>query len=160
MLPTTPVRFSLIDKTKSVYRGGQPTHEHLQALHQLGIKHVVNLRRENPIKRYYEKQSCEELNINYHPFPHFGIFGMSIETINEIIDAIHNLDEPSYVHCKNGRDRTSVIIASYLVKYCDKDPNLAWEEDVLGYDHDENNMLYSQFKASFFEFCNSLEKIS
>jgi len=154
----TPVRFSLVDSKKLLYRGGQPNKKHIQMLHKLGIKNVINLRKEALIKRYLENQTCKTLNINYHPFPHFGLFGMSLETINEIVDTIHKLDGPTYVHCKHGRDRTGVIIASYLVKYNGIDPNLAWSENVLSYGHDENGILYSQFKASFFNFCDEHKK--
>lgn len=151
------VRFSLIDDNKLIYRGGQPTENHVQVLYDLGIKNIVNLRRELSIGKYYEKNMCKILDINYYTFPFYGIFGVDTQFINEIIDFLHNQSEPTYVHCLNGRDRTSLIVASYLVKYCDKNPNLAWEEDVLLYDHDENSMFYSQFKESFFKFCNELK---
>jgi len=154
----TPVRFLLVDAKKLLYRGGQPNKKHIQMLHKLGIKNVINLRKEALIKRYLEYQTCKTLNINYYQFPHFGLFGMSLETINEIVDTMHNLDGPVYVHCKYGRDRTGLIIASYLVKYNGIDPSLAWSENVLNYGHDENVILYSQFKTSFFNFCDEHKK--
>lgn len=158
MSTNPPDRFNLINSQKPIYRGAQPTHQHLQTFYEMGIRNIVNLRRESPIGNYQESNSCTTLSINYHGFPHFGVLGMSIHTINQIIDAIHNMDGPVYVHCKHGRDRTSVIIASYLVKYCGKDPQLAWEEDALAYDHDENSYLTAYFKPSFFGFCDDLMK--
>lgn len=157
-IKSLPVRFSLVDPKKLIYRGGQPTKEHLQMLHDMGIKNIVNLRREDHIQRYRERKACESLNINYHPYPHYGIFGVDKQFINEVVDVIHNLDTPTYIHCKNGRDRTSLIVASYLVKYHKKDPELAWKENVLAYDHDENNILYSYFKQSFFDFCADIKE--
>jgi protein tyrosine phosphatase (PTP) superfamily phosphohydrolase (DUF442 family) len=158
MLTNPPDRFSLINSQKPVYRGAQPTHDHLKEFYEMGIRNVVNLRRESPYGNYQEKNSCTTFGINYNGFPHFGVLGMSIQTINQIVDAIHNMNGPVYVHCKHGRDRTSVIIASYLVKYCGKDPELAWKEDALAYDHDENSYLTSYFKPSFFDFCADLMK--
>ena len=156
----TPVRFSLVDKTKMIFRGGQPTETHIKMLHKIGIKNIINLRREDLIERYYEEKVCTSLNINYESFPHYGIFGIDTNFINEIIDLMYNFNEPTYIHCKNGRDRTSIMVASYLVKYYGKNPIIAWNEDVLGYDHNDKNPFYSQFKPSFLNFCDELQQNS
>lgn len=156
----TPVRFSLVDKTKMIYRGGQPNEIHINMLHKIGIKNIINLRRENLIERYNEEKLCNQLDINYESFPHYGIFGVDTNLIHEIVDLMYNFNEPTYIHCKNGRDITSIMVASYLVKYHGKDPNVAWTEDVLEYDHNDKNPLYSQFKPSFMKFCDELQQNS
>ena len=159
MEQNAPDRFAIVDPIKMVYRSGQPTHEQLEELYKMGIRNVINLRRkiENPIGNYNEQTSCGTLSIKYYSFAHFGFLGMTPETIDEIVDAIRNTEGPVLVHCKHGRDRTSTIIAAYLVKYCDKDPELAWTEDAVGYDHDENTMFCSNFKPSFFGYCDYLK---
>ena len=150
-----PVRFSLVDNNKNrhIYRGGQPTCDQIKYLQSIGVKHIINLRREGLRCRTSEEYMCKEIHIDYHSFPHYGIFGIKPNVINEIVDFIESLNENVYIHCKNGRDRTSLIVASYLVKYRQKDLELAWKEDVLNYDHDENNIFYSCFKKSFDKFC-------
>ncbi|AYV76843.1 MAG: hypothetical protein Barrevirus1_65 [Barrevirus sp.] len=152
-----PDRFALIDIDKMVYRGGQPSEEHLHMLKDIGIKHIINLRKEDISERVKEKSLCLKLGINYHAYPTYGIFGLNNQFINEIVDLINSFDGPTYIHCKNGRDRTSIIIASYLVKYKGKDKDNAWKTDVLKYDHDENDKYYAKFKESFYDFCNSLK---
>lgn len=151
-----PIRFALIDGAKQIYRGGQPDEAHVEALKQLGIKTIVNFRKEDRLQRRRERKMCEKHGLNYVEFPFYGIFGFDSEFINEVIDTLYNTSGPIYMHCLNGRDRTSVMVASYLVKYHKKDPQLAWSEDVLKYDHDETDSYYSKFKTSFFEFCNKL----
>lgn len=148
-----PTRFALFDMNKSIWRGGQPSYHQLKYIKSIGIKHVINLRREDSRQRNRESKQCYELNIGYYEFPHYGIFGINPDIINEIIDFVNTLDGNVYIHCKNGRDRTSLIVASYLVKYHNKIPALAWKEDVIDYDHNENNIFFSRFKPSFEKFC-------
>lgn len=158
---TMPENFSLVESSadvKQIYRGGQPNDSQLKQLNKLGVKHIINLRKEGLRQRNRECDVCNILDIGYHPFPHYGIFGVSIESINEIVDCMHQLDGPIYVHCLHGRDRTGLIIASYLVKYCNKDPALTWQKDVIKFGHDDDSILYSQFKPSYDNFCNHLKK--
>lgn len=151
-----PTRFALVDEGKQIYRGGQPDETHFNALKQLGIKTIVNFRKEDLLQRRTERKLCEKHDINYVEFPFYGIFGFDSDFIHQVVDTLHNNSGPTYVHCLNGRDRTSVMVASYLVKHHNKDPQLAWTEDVLKYDHDETDKYYSKFKSSFFEFCDKL----
>lgn len=151
-----PVRFALVNEDKQIYRGGQPNEVHFNALKHLGIKTIINFRKEDMLQRGNERKLCEKYDIDYIEFPFYGIFGFDSEFIHEVIDTINNRSGPIYMHCLNGRDRTSVMVASYLVKYHKKDPQLAWTEDVIKYDHDENDKYYSKFKTSFFDFCNKL----
>lgn len=152
-----PDRFTLVDKTKGIYRGGEPDENHLVMFNEMGIKNVINLRKENLIAMYQEKKLCQNMGLNYYAFPLYGIFGIESSLINQIVDLMHNLDNPCYIHCKHGRDRTSIMVAAYLVKYCGKNPDTAWSEDVVGFDHDEDSFYYSQFKLSFYKFCDSLK---
>jgi protein tyrosine/serine phosphatase len=151
-----PVRFALVDEAKQIYRGGQPDEADIERLKQLGIKTIINFRKEDLLQRRTEQKLCEKHSINYVEFPFYGIFGFDSEFIHEVVDMLYNTDGPIYMHCLNGRDRTSVMVASYLVKYHKKDPKVAWTEDVLKYDHDETDKYYSKFKTSFFEFCDKL----
>ena len=152
-----PSRFALVHNDKQLYRGGQPNESHIKLLKSMGITTIFNFRKEELLERRRERKLCEEHGINYVSFPFYGIFGFDSKFINEVIDTLHNTIGPIYVHCLNGRDRTSVMVASYLVKYHNKDPETAWSEDVLQYDHDETDKFYSKFKTSFFEFCNELK---
>lgn len=153
-----PARFALIDDNRKIYRGGQPNETHIKMLTEKGIKTIINLRKEDLMQRKEERKLCEKYNIEYIEFPFYGIFGFNPDFVHEVIDNIHKMSEkgPIYIHCLNGRDRTSVMVASYFVKYENKNSTLAWMEDVIKYDHDENDKYYSKFKTSFQEFCDKL----
>ena len=152
-------RFALVDNDKQIYRGSQPNKLHIQLLKSMGIKTIINLRKEEPIQRIKERRRCEKHGIKYIGFPFFGIYGFDEKFVNSVVDAMYNTNEPIYIHCLHGRDRTSVMCASYLVKYHKKDPESAWKEDVLEYDHDETDKYNAKFKESFFEFCRSLNQM-
>lgn len=151
-----PDRFTPVDNKNLIYRGGQPDENHLQLLQDMGIKNIINLRKENLIAMYCEKNLCKTMGINYYSCPLYGIFGIEPSFINNVVDLMNTLGGSCYIHCKHGRDRTSIMVAAYLVKYCGKDPDAAWTEDVIAFGHDENSIYYSQFKSSFYIFCESL----
>lgn len=149
-----PNRFSLIDD--KLYRGDHPDQQHLINLQRLGIIYIINLQHKRLRISHPEKGICKQFGLTYYEFS-----GISIKSINKIVDLIFHADEKIYVHCKDGRHYTSLIIASYLVKYKNKDPITAWNEDILNYSSDDLSEVYhihGKIKHRFFDFCEYLTK--
>ncbi len=96
--------------TPNLYRGAQPTEEGLQALKDMGINLVVDLRG-GPNKE--EEETAKKLGMQYvsipsHcPFPKDETFAKFLRVVRE------NPAKKTFVHCQLGVDRTGMAIASY-----------------------------------------------
>jgi uncharacterized protein (TIGR01244 family) len=102
---------------EGLYRGGQPTEAGLKQLVQLGIKTVVNLRDDDERARV-EGAAIVAAGLRYFNFP-LSNFGkpnnQEVAEILSIINAPEN--QPVFVHCKRGADRTGTIIAIYRIEH-------------------------------------------
>ncbi|MBS1797091.1 MAG: tyrosine-protein phosphatase [Acidobacteria bacterium] len=100
----------------NLYRGGQPTAEGFQALAKMGVRTVVNLRNaDDRAKR--EEALARAAGLKYLNIPLNNWFGPKDATIAEIektLDAPEN--QPVFVHCKRGADRTGVVVAVYRIR--------------------------------------------
>ena len=65
-----PTRFRLIDPDKLIYRGGQPDEENMRMLDGIGIKNIINFRKEELRARYREKRECQKFIIFINCFSH------------------------------------------------------------------------------------------
>jgi protein tyrosine/serine phosphatase len=100
-----------------VYRGGQPKSGGWELLKQLGIKTIVNLR-DDDVRAKQEEADARMAGLQYFNFP-FERWGRpqdkEIERALSIIkDTAH---QPVFVHCKDGADRTGVLIAIYRITH-------------------------------------------
>jgi tyrosine-protein phosphatase SIW14 len=104
-------RFHRINE--KLYRGAQPRDGGLMRLKQLGVKTVINLRGSNEDTRS-EEQQARTLGLNYFNVPLDTIGRPSDAKVQRVL-AILNAPEnqPVFVHCNHGRDRTGLIIAIY-----------------------------------------------
>jgi protein tyrosine/serine phosphatase len=93
------------------FRGAQPNPEDYQALKDLGVTTIVDLRND---PTDYEKPAAEALGMKYVNIPMSGWKTPKMSSINQFIAL---LDDPStgvvYVHCKAGRHRAGVMGAAY-----------------------------------------------
>ena len=102
---------------KNLYRGGQPTAEGIRQLAELGIKTIVTFR-EMREKIQREKELAEANGIRFINLHLSNWFSSTDEQIHAIIEVITNLDnQPVFIHCKRGADRTGTIIAVYRMKF-------------------------------------------
>src|SRR5688572_15505703 len=118
------------------YRGAQPNPDDYQALKDLGVNTVVDLRND---PTDYEKPAVEALGMKYVNIPMSGWKSPKMASINQFLKL---LEDPStgvvYVHCKAGRHRASVMGAAYrYTKY--------------GWDYDQ---VYKEMKT--FRYSNGL----
>lgn len=93
------------------YRGAQPDPEDFQALKDLGIKTVIDLRND---PQDFEKPGVEALGMRYVNIP---MSGWKYPKDHQIKKFLELMEDPEtgvfFVHCKAGIHRTGVIGAVY-----------------------------------------------
>ncbi len=97
--------------TEKLYRSGQPGAGGMSRLRELGISTVINLRGTSDRTRAGEKEA-RALGLNYYniPLPNWARpQDTRIARILEIIDAPES--GRVLIHCKDGVDRTGMIVA-------------------------------------------------
>jgi tyrosine-protein phosphatase SIW14 len=112
-----------------IYRGAQPTPEGFQALAKMGIKTIVDLRREAAQVRE-EERVVEALGMKFLSVP----MQMGAPTDQQISRVMQELDSnagPVFVHCHGGKDRTGTVITCYRKTHDDWDTQKALNEANL-----------------------------
>jgi uncharacterized protein (TIGR01244 family) len=114
-----------------VYRGGQPTDEGWNSLMKLGIKTVIDLRREGEDGEHSieaEARAVRAAGMRFVSIPMRGApAGPTHEEIANILEVLDS-QEPVFVHCKKGKDRTGTAIACYRIAHDRWDNKKALEE--------------------------------
>jgi len=103
--------------SEKLYRSGQPRRGGLSRLHQLSINTIINLRGANELSRA-EAAEAQALGLNYFnvELPRWGRpQDPRVTRILEIIAAPEN--GRVLVHCKDGVDRTGMIVAIYRMTH-------------------------------------------
>ena len=96
--------------TASLFRGGQPGVDGLEALEKMGVSIVVDMRGS---KSSHEETAVSRLGMQYvaipwHcPFPADPVFARFLKLIQD------NPGKKIFVHCRLGDDRTGMAIAVY-----------------------------------------------
>jgi protein tyrosine/serine phosphatase len=102
---------------ENLYRGGQPTEDGIEELAKQGVKTIINFR-DTDGKVLREQKLAEENGMKFYN-PHlsnwFKAKDSEIEKILEIIENPEN--QPVFIHCKRGADRTGTVVAVYRMKY-------------------------------------------
>jgi tyrosine-protein phosphatase SIW14 len=99
-----------------VFRGGQPAAEAWPSLARLGVKTVIDLRREDEHSTAVEGQAVAAAGMNYFNVPMKGVVAPTNEQIAKVLELL-NSQEPVFVHCKRGADRTGTVIACYRIAH-------------------------------------------
>lgn len=103
--------------SEKLYRSGQPRAGGLKRLRGLGINTIINLRGAGAQTRA-EEAEARALGLNYYhvALPNWGRpQDTRVSRIMELIDAPEN--GRVLVHCKEGVDRTGVIVAIYRMTH-------------------------------------------
>jgi protein tyrosine/serine phosphatase len=128
-----PTRFQQV--APALYRGGQPTAAHLAALHALGVRTIVDLRN-TPAAVAAERAEADRLGLRFLSFPFSGLGAPDPTQLRAIVAALVDAaNGPVYVHCQQGRDRTSLVVALYRVWHDGWSPELAWQREADDYGH-------------------------
>ena len=101
----------------TLYRGAQPPVESLKSLSDKGIKTIINLRGASNETRAEEQQAralgIKFFNLQFPPLskPDFSQVDQALALIND------PANQPVFVHCKHGEDRTGTVIACYRMTH-------------------------------------------
>lgn len=100
-----------------LYRGAQPLNGYAKKLGELGVKTVINLRGEDELSRT-EQQEAETAGLKYFNIAMPGLSAPSDEQVSRVMAIIDNADnQPVFIHCKRGSDRTGTIAAVYRISH-------------------------------------------
>ena len=100
-----------------LYRGAQPKNGGLLRLKELGVKTVLSLRGKGE-QTGAESDEARSLGLRYYnvPLPEFS--GPKDKDVQLVLDIINTTDnQPIFVHCRHGEDRTGTIIACYRISH-------------------------------------------
>lgn len=140
-------RFSYVDA--HLLRGGQPSIAQLSDLKALGVTTIISLRKENFGVTSAERAEAHRLGLKFLHFPFYGIFGASSAFLGRILEEMRDpANGMVYVHCQQGRDRSSLLVALHLVIDHAWEPEVAWQQAVLDYGH-EPTFWYRRVKRNF-----------
>lgn len=129
-----PAQFARV--TPTLYRGGEPSGRDLELLRALGVTKVVDLRREGLGDRRAERAAARALGLEYVEYPFFGVFGARTDFLDALLSELGATDGGAiYVHCDDGKDRTSLAVALYRVVHEDWSPDDAWQREALEHGH-------------------------
>lgn len=122
-----------------IFRGGRPTEAGINQLKKLGNKTIINLQGRDKEDALYgvfagwlqpgesteaiieERLKAKSLKMDFISAPISSFEGFSKKD-DHLIDGILAImndprNQPIFIHCEHGKDRTGLVIALYRVKY-------------------------------------------
>lgn len=101
----------------TLYRGGQPREGGLQRLAELGVKTIINLR-ERDENAGAEEREAQALGLRYYNIPMERSGAPTDEQIARVFEILDSKeDQPVFLHCHRGSDRTGAVIAVYRITH-------------------------------------------
>lgn len=138
------------------FRGSQPTHSQLSTLKAMGVKTIIDLRRDFVPE---ERQWTNELGLNYFNLSLKASQPATKEQTEYFLRLVNDpANAPVYVHCKGGRHRTGALTAVYRITHDGWTAAQAWEEMKK---YDFNDGLFggpSKQKEFVFDFYEQRQK--
>lgn|GEM_PF-6456862 len=103
--------------TPTLLRGGQPTAEGLRRLAAMGVRVVVNLRRETAPDAG-EQALVESLGMQYVAIPMHGVWAPTDAELAAALSVLcAHRGEAVFVHCRRGAERTGVVVAAARIAF-------------------------------------------
>ncbi|HEU4715044.1 MAG TPA: dual specificity protein phosphatase family protein [Pyrinomonadaceae bacterium] len=132
------------------FRGSQPTQDQMAALKAMGVKTIVDLRKDYVPEA---RQWANELGLNYFNIPLKPSKAATKEQTEYFLSLVNDpANGPVYVHCKGGRHRTGALTAAYRITHDGWTAEQAYDEMKK---YDFNDGLFggpSAQKKFVFEF--------
>ena len=134
------------------YRGGQPRQVDLLQLKKLGVKTVIDLRRDSEPK---EAEWVRSSGMRYFNIPLQSSRPANAEQTAYFLRLVNDTQNwPVYVHCKGGRHRTGAMTAIYRITHDRWTADQAYREmkeydfnhGVLGGPAAQKNYVYSFYQ--------------
>jgi len=123
-LPNIP-NFHVVNN--HVFRGGQPSDQAWPGLAQLGVKLVIDLRREDEHSSAAEGQAVHAAGMKYVNVPMKGVVSPGDDQVSRLLTLLNSQDSV-FIHCKRGADRTGAVIACYRIEHDHWDSKRALSE--------------------------------
>lgn len=138
---------NFIKVSDSLYRGGHPGPEGLEYLSKIGVKTVINLEGDDDDIRE-ENYYAPKFGMKAVSIPLSGFWAPSDQDVDLVLATIAKTqNQPVFIHCHFGNDRTGLMVGLYRVFYQGWTPERAYEE-----------MLDSGFHRSLIFLKNYFEK--
>lgn len=97
------------------YRGAQPTEAGINELARMGVKTIINLRGEDK-NALREKEWARKAGIKFIAVDLSNWLKPKTADIEQIIKEIEQPEnQPVFVHCQRGADRTGTVVAVYRI---------------------------------------------
>lgn len=106
-------------KLDNLYLAGQPAPESLEAIKDLGVKKVFNLRGETEMDFSWEEKGLDELGLSYEQFPIVTEKGLDPENCKKLSGQINEKDA-FFIHCGSA-NRVGGWLITYLVSHRNMD---------------------------------------
>lgn len=108
------------------YRGSQPDEEELAELRRLGIKTVIDLRKDS---KRGEPDWARGLGLQYFNIPMMPSRPATLEQTDYFLKLVNDpANWPVYVHCEGGRHRTGAMTAIYRISHDNWTADQAYDE--------------------------------
>ncbi|HKR23032.1 MAG TPA: dual specificity protein phosphatase family protein [Pyrinomonadaceae bacterium] len=97
------------------FRGSQPTQGQMATLKAMGVKTIIDLRKDYVPQA---RQRANELGLNYFNIPLKPSKAATKEQTEYFLSLVNDpANGPVYVHCKGGRHRTGALTAAYRITH-------------------------------------------
>jgi protein tyrosine/serine phosphatase len=133
----TPPAIKNFGKVNDKYfRGSQPSERQMAVLKAMGIKTIVDLRRDFVPE---ERQWAAQLGLSYFNLPLKPYQPATKDQTEYFLRLVNDpANAPVYVHCRGGQHRTGAMTAVYRITHDGWTAQEAFEE-MKKYDFDDNN---------------------
>ena len=102
---------------ENLYRGGQPTEAGIRQLKAMGIRTVIDLRDDDE-RAEREEGWVRAAGMRFVNIPLSNLLGPKDAKIETVLAQIEKKgNEPVFIHCKRGSDRTGTAIAVYRISH-------------------------------------------
>lgn len=129
---TTIKNFGKVDD--NYYRGSQPSEVQMEELKRLGVKTIIDLRKDKveSAEDWASRSGLQYFNITMKPGK-----AATDEQAAYFLSLVNDPKNwPVYVHCKGGRHRTGALTAIYRITHDGWTAGQAWEE-MKAYDFND-----------------------
>ncbi len=119
---------------ENYFRGSQPNRSQMAALKAIGVKTIIDLRKDYVPEA---RQWATELGLSYFNLPLKPSKAATKEQTEYFLSLVNDpANGPVYVHCKGGRHRTGALTAAYRISRDGWTAEQAFEE-MKKYDFDD-----------------------
>jgi tyrosine-protein phosphatase SIW14 len=116
--------------TDNIYRGSRPDEETLKTLAQMHVMTILDLEDDDEAIAQ-ETAVASHYGIKVISTPMSGFWWPNTSQVRRSLRILNDsANQPIFVHCQHGEDRTGLIVGLYRVFYEQWTPQAAWTEMI------------------------------